>query len=313
MAQLNYENRISLKSVTFGAELEHTGLTRYDSCKTVCETLGCNSNTITHYRDHGLDAYKFLDHTGNVWKVVSDSSVTSAPESCELVTPVLNYKGYEKIHDILEALKSKGAYSNNTCGLHVHVSSQYMEEAATIRKLLEHDYTRYDMIYLATRGFKKWSQPQKRELVESASKMSSVLSIKNLWYKTYAPFESQNEHYNESRYHGLNLHSLFQGKGVEYRYFPSSFEWNEVKAYIDLSRGMLMDAVNSYKMRRYLYVDRPYNKVYDRNNRNSNMTIADCTIIKEDWLYKYSTLWDGYLDRMTIPLDSKHFLLKNFA
>lgn len=305
MSMLGYETRVKLTDIQFGLELEHTGLKRLETAEVLSEYFDCQ---YIHTRDHGLDCYK-LD---NGWKVVSDSSVSAYPESNEVVTPVMSFEDIDILKGALQALQDAGAYTDKTCGIHVHVSNPHMVEVATVKKLLEHDFTRYDMIYLATRGYKRWSAPQNEDFVKKASKMTSRSALRDMWYETYAPHEDMDEHYNSSRYHGLNLHSLYQGKGVEFRYFQSTFDWSKVKAYIELSAGMLKDAINSYKMRRYLYIDRPYNKVYDRDNRSEYRTIADCTYIPDRILYKYATLWEGYLDRMGISAESKKVLLENF-
>ena len=303
MALLNYEQRISKYDIQYGIENEFTGLTREKSAKLLSQYFGCN---YIHTHEHGLDCYKLF----NGYKIMSDSSVSAHPESNELVTPVMSINDIEKLLGALKLLSDNGAYTDKTCGLHVHVSNEHMYEVATVKKLLQHDFTRYDMVYLATRGFKRWSQPQDETFVRKVSKMSSRSAIEKLWYETYS--DGCRDHYNSSRYHGLNLHSMYEGKGVEFRYFSGTFDLKKVKAYIELSIGMLMDAVNSYKMRQYIYVDRPYNKVYDRNNRSEYRSIADCTYIPERILYKYSTLWSEYLDRMQISYESKKVLLENF-
>lgn len=304
MALLNYEQKVSKFDIQYGIELEYTGMTRFNSAKNLSDFYGCS---FIHTNEHGLDTYKLT----NGYKIVSDSSVSAHPESNELVTPVLSLNDMDKLLKALDMLKSKGAYADDSCGLHVHVSNEHMYEVATIKKLLQHDFTRYDMIYLATRGFKRWSQPQEETFVRTVSKMYSRSAIRNYWYEYYGDTDT-NDHYNSTRYHGLNLHSMYQGKGIEFRYFAGTFDLKKVKAYIDLSIGMLMDAINSQKMRQYLYVDRPYNKVYDRNNRSPYRSIADCTYIPDRILYKYATLWSEYLDRMQIPYDSKKVLLENF-
>lgn len=308
MSMLGYEKRVSKYEIQFGAEIEYTGLTRLNSIRIIASALNVNG----YERTFHLSGYAVTDSEGKKWTVCSDASVTAEPESCELVTPILSFNDIEKVIAVIEALKNHGAYVDSSCGLHVHVSNEHMYEVATIKKLLQHDFTRYDMVYLSTRGFTKWAQPQNENFVRKVSKMTSRSAIKNLWYETYAPTENTDNHYNSSRYHALNLHSLYQGKGIEFRYFQSTMEADKIFAYIELSIGMLMDAINSYKMKQYLYVDRPYNKVYDRNNRSPHRSVADCTYIPDRVLYKYATLWNEYLNRMEISCKSKKILLENF-
>ena len=304
MSMLGYEKRVSKDDITFGIEDEFTGLKRLESAKILADYFNCN---YIHTSKHGLDCYRL----SNGWEIVSDSSVSHRPEDNELVTPILKTSDIDILKGALKALSDRGAFTDLSCGLHVHVSNPHMVELAVVKKLLQHDFTRYDMIYLSCRGYKGWCKPQNEAFVRKISKMDSRSKVREEWYEEYAHGYTGGN-YNESRYHGCNLHSLYQGKGVEYRYFSGSFDWEKINAYIELSQGMLMDSINSYKMKQYLYVDRPYNKVYSRDNRNENLSIADCVIIPDRVLYKYSRLWKEYLDRMEISKESQKVLLANF-
>lgn len=57
-------------------------------------------------------------------------------------------------------------------------------------------------------------------------------SIMSAWYD--GSFYRQYNHYDLSRYQTLNLHSMWQDKGVEFRIFNSTTHAGKVKAYIQL-------------------------------------------------------------------------------
>ena len=59
-----------------------------------------------------------------------------------------------------------------------------------------------------------------------------------LWYDTASWRWRANEHYDQSRYHLLNLHSVFQKGTIEFRAFNSTLHAGEIKAYIQLSMAI---------------------------------------------------------------------------
>lgn len=89
------------------------------------------------------EGYNHNDHEGNnaPWKIVSDSSVRSTnrnQQGMELVSPILeNQDGYlmlQRVVEVMERLQAKGKFSvNKTCGLHVHLGTQYMTPEEVIK------------------------------------------------------------------------------------------------------------------------------------------------------------------------------------
>ena len=55
--------------------------------------------------------------------------------------------------------------------------------------------------------------------------------IERLWYNGES---GRNQHYDSTRYHALNLHSVFSKGTIEFRMFNSTLHAGEVKSYIQL-------------------------------------------------------------------------------
>ena len=55
--------------------------------------------------------------------------------------------------------------------------------------------------------------------------------LSDLWYSRY-PGESRSTHYNSSRYHLLNYHSVFTKGTIEFRAFNGTTHAGKIKAYI---------------------------------------------------------------------------------
>jgi hypothetical protein len=78
----------------------------------------------------------------------------------------------------------------------------------------------------------------------------NLTKFKRAWYKledfSDAKIDSyEAEHYNDSRYHGLNLHATFTKGTVEYRYFNGSLHAGKIKAYIQFCLALTAYGRNS--------------------------------------------------------------------
>lgn len=299
MAMKNYKQIVKKADVKYGIELEYTGITREKSAQVLSTAFQCSYN---HTRLHGLDTYLL----SNGWKIVSDGSIDGGySQECELVTDILTEAQFTLVEVAVKALKRAGAVVNDSCGIHVHVSCKGYMNAQVFKKLLQHDLTRHDLIWLACRGKNNWCLEQNEAFVRNVSKTAfTIAEVKEQWYQVYRDgYRSWDEHYHSSRYHGLNLHSYFTGKGIEFRYFESTLDIDKVKAFVELSQGLLMDAINSQYMRQYIYLDRlPYDTDYNGYTKEA----------REEYIYKYAGLWEEYLNRMQISQKSKNVLLLNY-
>ena len=64
----------------------------------------------------------------------------------------------------------------------------------------------------------------------------TVAQIRSIWYEGNPDTSS---HYNKSRYAIINLHSFFQGKGIEIRLFNGTLNTEQTKANIIFSCAMV--------------------------------------------------------------------------
>jgi len=70
-------------------------------------------------------------------------------------------------------------------------------------------------------------------------KPQSLDRFKSIWYNGR---DGSNMHYHASRYHALNLHSVFQKGTVEFRMFNSTLHAGKVKTYIQFSLAIANQA-----------------------------------------------------------------------
>ena len=231
-----------MRTQRFGIEIEMTGITREKAAEAIAEYFGTESFYIgTYYKTYGAK-----DRQGRTWKATFDSSIIAQKKSggrtvraadeykCEVVSPILTYEDMADLQEIIRQLRHKGAFVNSQCGIHIHVdASRYTPQ--TLRNLVNIIASKEDILYKALRidpARMRWCKKTNGELLEAINrrKPQTMEALKDIWYA--GSTRGRDEHYNDTRYHGLNLHSVFTKGTVELRLFNSTTHAGEIKAYI---------------------------------------------------------------------------------
>ena len=233
-----------LSRETFGLELEFFGMTRATAAKVVGTFFG----STPRHLGGCYDKWAVTDTADRRWTVVYDSSINDAPdffgEECELNSPVLGWNDLPTVLGLIDALRAAGAKTNGAfCGIHVHIGSDE-HTAATLRNLVNLVNANEDLLTLALgitpERRERWCRPVEARFLRelNARKPQTLPELARLWYGTTRWEDCAAEHYHRSRYRLLNLHSLFQGKGVEFRAFNSTLDTAEVLADIQLCMAL---------------------------------------------------------------------------
>lgn len=240
---------INMKDQSFGLELEFTGMTREKAAKEIGKLL--NGNAYATYEGGIYDAWTVRDSQGRKWTVERDASIrTENGQKCEFVTPKCSYEDIGTVQEIVRTLRRAGAKVNESCGIHIHVDGAN-HTAQSLRNLVYTFRAKEDLIFKAVGTqrdrLERWCKPIDDELVGEIKKIRKIdnQSLADTWYGTYAPFGNRGAHYNESRYHALNLHSLWYRGTVEFRLFEATMHAGEIRAYINLCLAMSAQAINS--------------------------------------------------------------------
>ncbi len=247
----------TIKNQTFGVEIEMTGITRENAAKVIAKFFGTEAQ---HLISNVYDIWGAEDNEGRTWKLMRDGSIDCVDEtgrnvwcgeySCEMVTPILRYEDLETLKKIMSLLVKKGAVANSSTGIHVHVSAE-AHTAKTLQTLLDLAVEREGLLYEAlqiTRSREnQWCHKINKNLAEKAHEANSLSQLANIWYSRVNDGGDSRRtiHYNSTRYHGVNLHSLFTGKGVEFRYFNGTTDGKKIEAYVQLCLGINAYAINN--------------------------------------------------------------------
>ena len=248
-----------LKNQLFGVEVEMTGITREKAARLVAGVLG---TTPSHPESNCYRTRTIADQAARKWKIMRDSSITpirnddtSEPLDeyrVEFVTPPLNYSDIELLQNIIRKLRENGAKAHSSCGIHIHVDGAN-HTAVSLRRLVNFMTARQDLIYEALQiGDREssWCHKLNKTLLDAMKKDKNLTKEKaeEIWYSRANDGYCggiDHQHYNSTRYHGVNLHSFFTKGTVEFRLFNSTLHAGKIKAYIQFCLAVSAWAITS--------------------------------------------------------------------
>lgn len=211
---------MNYNELTFGVEIECTGRTRLETAQILAQLFG----TSYSHPGSGYDKYEVLDTNGRRWAVMSDASllpqkkrggtVVSAGDEykVEVVTPVLTYADMPLLQEVIRAMRQGGLFTNESMGQHIHVGISGFTPKQLIN-LVNTIYTKQDLLYPAMGVYisrQHYCRKLPAQFVEKLKekKPNTVEQFADIWYDVLDGNYGRNSHYNNSRYHCLNLHNF---------------------------------------------------------------------------------------------------------
>ena len=239
----------------FGIEIELTGITKEIAANTLKKIVG---GRLQHRRD-SYDTIRVNATDGRTWKIMNDSSIRKENRwghtedrdySVEFVSPILTSVDIDTIQEIVRALRAVGGKTNSSCGIHIHLDGAD-HTVQSLKNFINIIASRNDLLYKALQiktDRMRWCKKMDQRLIDEIQrkKPRTMQEIKDIWYnESNAGYHS---HYDQSRYHFLNLHSYFEGNHtVELRGFNSALHAGKVKAYILLALAINNQALKQKK------------------------------------------------------------------
>ena len=239
-----------MKKQTIGVEVEMNNIERSRAAKVAAEFFGTGRFEDTA-RHNGYYTWSAWDAQGREWKFQRDVSI-DGPDSqkCELVTPILTYADMETLQELIRRLRRAGAKSDSTrgCGVHIHIGAkghtpQTLRNLANI--MASHESLLAEALELDHYRMSRYCRTVDPRFLEQLNrrKPTSMADLADIWYRSQGASYGRSQHYNDSRYHMLNLHATFTKGTVEFRLFqfdaPANGRRNglhagQLKSYIQL-------------------------------------------------------------------------------
>ncbi len=245
------QNQVAeMKKQTIGVEVEMNSITRQNAAKLAAEFFGTGQFQDTARRN-GYYTWSAWDAQGREWKFQRDVSIAGPDsEKCEMVTPILTYADMDTLQGLVRRLRKAGAKSDATrgCGVHIHIGAKG-HTAQTLRNLANimasHESLLADALALDRGRMNRYCRTVNPKFLQTVNqrKPSTMSDLADIWYTSHNTTWDRSHHYNDSRYHMLNLHATFTKGTVEFRLFqfdaPTADRRNglhagQLKSYIQL-------------------------------------------------------------------------------
>ena len=167
-----------------------------------------------------------------------------------MVTPILTYSDMETLQKLIRRLRKAGAKSDATrgCGVHIHIGAkghtpQTLRNLANI--MASHEDLLASAMNLDRNRINRYCRMVDPNFLSQLNrkKPSTMAELADIWYGSQNADYGRSQHYNDSRYHMLNLHATFTKGTVEFRLFqfdaPADGRQNglhagQLKSYIQL-------------------------------------------------------------------------------
>ena len=244
------KQQTEMKKQTIGCEVEMNSITRQKAAKLAAEFFGTGRYQDTASRN-GYMTWSAWDAQGREWKFSRDSSIQGPDsEKCELITPILTYDDLETLQELIRILRKAGAKSTPSrgCGVHIHIGAQghtpqSLRNLANI--MASHESLLAEALALDSRRLDRYCRTVNPRFLKelNTKKPTTMAKLADIWYTGNGAAYGRDQHYNDSRYHMLNLHATFTKGTVEFRLFqfdePADGKQNglhagQLKAYIQL-------------------------------------------------------------------------------
>jgi hypothetical protein len=232
---------ISMKALRFGIEIETVGLTREALARAIHTVVG---GTVT--AEHSDRGWQVTDPNRRTWRVVPDGSLSGTANG-EIVSPVLTYDDIEQLQNVIRAVRAAGAKTDPSTGIHIHVDGNAFTAKTIINlvkfvfkqeRLLEH------VLGITPTRLGRYCRPIEAAFMQrlEANPPRTMRDVQTAWY---GHEHARPTRYDQTRYHGLNLNSLFFRGTVEFRYFNGTLHAGEIKAYLQLVLALVANALSA--------------------------------------------------------------------
>ena len=215
-----------MKDQTIGVEVEMNSITRQKAAKVAADFFGTGRFENTAGRN-GYSTWSAWDAQGREWKFQKDVSIAGPDEQkCELVTPILTYRDIETLQELCRQLRHAGAKSDASrgCGVHIHIGAQghtpqSLRNLANI--MASHESLIAEALKLDRSRMSRYCRTVDPNFLAKVNsrKPKTMAQLADIWYTSHGASYGRNQHYNDSRYHMLNLHATFTKGTVEFRLF----------------------------------------------------------------------------------------------
>jgi hypothetical protein len=228
-----------VKTLRFGIEIETVGQSKDLVARAIHSVVG---GTVSG----NVDGAGVRDPQGRIWRVVNDGSL-SGIRNGEIVSPILTYADLDTLQEVIRAVRNAGCRADDSTGIHIHVDGSRFDAKAVVnlvKTINKQEFLIERALGIREARLGRYCKPIDQQFLRKIerSRPRTLEDVSRAWYGRNNPRPNR---YDESRYHGLNLNSLFFRGTVEFRYFNGTLHAGEVKAYVQFVLALAAKALAS--------------------------------------------------------------------
>ena len=154
---------------------------------------------------------------------------------------------FNQIDSITNFLIENDFYVNKSCGFHVHIDARdlyYKELKAILLVAKQFEKHIYNMMPSSRRG-SRWCRKlgMSKDIIKSINSNSDLIET---WYESSDTYPELDK-YNDSRYHGLNLHARIYLGTIEFRYHSGTNNPIKIKNWITICQSIVAKGIELSK------------------------------------------------------------------
>jgi len=229
-----------MNTLKYGIEIETVGLDRPSLARAIHAATG---GTVAN----DYEGCRVTMADGRSWKVVRDASLSGGERSGEIVSPILTYADLELLQEVVRSVRAAGAKADPSTGIHIHVDGAGLDARSTtnlVKLVFKQERILESALGVSTQRLNSYCRPIEQTFIARLEERRprTMAELRDAWY---GHRNARPTRYDSSRYHGLNLNSLFFRGTVEYRYFNGTLHAGEVKAYVQLVLALTAKAMKA--------------------------------------------------------------------
>jgi len=232
-----------MRDFRFGIEIETVGQTREVVARAIQTVVGGE----VRFVGAGYDTWEVRASDGRAWKAMRDMSLSDPFRHAEVVSPILTYGDLDLLQNVVRAVRAAGATVDASCGIHIHVDAVRFGAKGLVN-LAKLVHQQEDLIVTALgtqqQRLRTFTRKLDSTLVQriASERPQTLEDLNRLWYGRH---NRRPAHYDSSRYHGLNLHSVWFRGTIEFRWFEATLHAGKVKAYVQFVLALAAKALNA--------------------------------------------------------------------
>lgn len=228
-----------MRTLRFGIEIETVGQAKEVVAAAIQSVVGGTASP-----ERG--GHKVIAADGRVWRAVHDASL-SGWNNAEIVSPILSYDDLEMLQNVVRAARAAGARADASTGIHIHIDgSRFDAKAVTNLVKVVHKQERLieHALGVSRARLDRYCRPIDSRFMDriETRRPGTLRDLSEAWYGYQ---NSRPSRYDHTRYHGLNLNSLFFRGTIEFRYFNGTVHAGKVKAYVQLVLALAAKALTA--------------------------------------------------------------------